>query len=404
MSLLINSAAGGLLKISPQEGVTLSPGQIISGRVEAVRDDGTVALNLSGFTVEAAAEVQLHPGQEVALEVIGRFAGRLYLKLAGDSTAAAGSAQLNGRLDRSRPADADRAVLFNILREFQLPLTEKNLASLLRDYLRRPANLGAALPQLLLALEQQSLPPAMLPALPASPPAPDLEFFRLLLAELLGEEWRSFSSRPEIAAPAGAEKAAGLLRDWLAIQKPLACLLRLIQVELGKKEEGAALPAARREELARTVEALLSEVLGQQLINTVDKSRPAHPDYCYFSWPLPSPASQCRAELRIYCRRGGRPLDLEDLYLVFCLQTPHLGSNRFDIRLRQREMEIRITVEKAEAVALVEEFWPELSQRLQALGYRASLRECRAGLPEPLRPRPDGGIAGEEIRHIDILV
>ena len=466
MSLLISPAAG-LLKIAPQEGVPSSPGQLISGRVEAVRDDGTVALNLAGRTVEAVAEVRLHPGQEVALEVIGRFAGRLYLKLATDSAAKGGSDQLPGRLDHGNLADAEQAVLFNTLREFQLPLTEKNLTSLLRlartlekpaaagetrnpqseflsenltdprpasaasrptldpgklrlagfilalglgdqpavwpvlrDYLQQPVNLGAELLRLLLALEQHGLSQV----LSASSPAPDLEFFRILLAELLGEEWRSTSSRPERAAPLGAEKAEGLLREWLAIQKPLAHLLRLIQFELGNKVTRAALLPAQREKLAGEVEASLSEALGQQLINTVDKSRPGQPDYYYFSWPLPPLASQYQAELRLYRRPGGCPLDLEDLYLVLCLQTPHLGSNHFDIHLRQREMEIRITVEKTEAVALVEEFWPELSRRLQALGYRADLRECRAGRPEPLRPRPEGRAAEEEIRRIDILV
>lgn len=656
-----------LQKSSALEGVALSPGQSISGKVQSVEQDGKVILNLAGKTVEAVSEVPLAAGQEINLEVVGRTDGRLYLKLSG---APAAASLLEPELLVNQLAappmstpNYNQTALVSTLLANQLPVTDKNLAALtrvasvlsslgeitgtaaaetgtagsqvraetaldlklagfiltaglkdqpevwpvLKDYFQQPSNLGASLEKLVQGLStltpgepaqpaagtvvpptadaavfseldrpvpagplqpggqtaaaarepapaaattSASPAPALTtaalessivitpgaapleevvptaPAVPAgtgtdkaaaeagqsavipdepavpmvsdriptqpkagaaapaanqqptqtvqpaaadgrggppqaalqtggvsvpvdetaaSPPAgvvvntmgaaasedvdaalgtakytapAELELYGRLLTELLGDSGQDSSPAGKVLTqmsaligllgkaeqPLDSESIKGQLKEWLSIQKPLTQLLNLVKTEIGKEEVARLLLHDKLVELGQAVNTSLQEVVGHQVINTVDKSQPTMPDYYYFSWPLQSQNQESQAELRVYRQKGrNQPLDMNDLYLVFCLRTPNLGTNRFDIHLLQKRMEFRVTVEKDGVVEMVKGAWPELAERMEELGFQADLIECRSGTPEQLRPQPEAKASLEGLRRIDVL-
>ncbi|MGI6648179.1 MAG: hypothetical protein ACOX5W_03730 [Bacillota bacterium] len=218
---------------------------------------------------------------------------------------------------------------------------------------------------------------------------------RLLLAEIIPP---GIADRPEALTR--------YLQGWPANSRAMADLLKLIMYELQYSEPSQKRLGTLAQIINQSTETVVNGLYGQQLLHTVDKSTLQQPDYYYFSWLMPPLGKEAQGELRVYKRdRSRRQLNLEELRVVFSLETPHLGRNLFDIQFRRsQELYFRVQVEKEGVHRLVEEYWPELSERLGRLGYRSILQECVVGKPEPLCPRPEPKTSLEQVKRVDIKV
>ena len=193
------------------------------------------------------------------------------------------------------------------------------------------------------------------------------------------------------------------LRDWPTNSTLLADFLEIVDQAILKSEASSRQwPESFRLTIHKLIQSITSELYGQQVLHTVDKSLIDRPNYYYFAWPLPFIEENAKGELRIYKREGKqKKLNIDNLRVVFCLETPHLGKNLFDLHFYHRELRFRVQVQQEEIGQMIVKYWPELAERLQLLGFRTHLQECRVGKPTSLRPEPEPLVDLQQVPRID---
>ena len=125
-----------ILNIAAMKGgeVSLSKGEVVSGTVQQVNDNGLIVINIKGRNIEAFSEVAVQEGQKLYLSVDDVRGGKTYLKvMTPDAMEKMESANLVANLRNMNVVANDASVqLARKLIQYQLPVTEKNLNELTR--------------------------------------------------------------------------------------------------------------------------------------------------------------------------------------------------------------------------------------------------------------------------------
>lgn len=125
-----------ILNIAAMKGgeVSLSKGEVVSGTVQQVNDNGLIVINIKGKNIEAVSEVPVQEGQKLYLSVDDVRGGKTYLKvMTPEALEKMESANLEANLRNMNIVANDASVqLARKLIQYQLPVTEKNLGELSR--------------------------------------------------------------------------------------------------------------------------------------------------------------------------------------------------------------------------------------------------------------------------------
>ncbi len=125
-----------VLNISSIKGgdVNLARGEVVSGVVKQVNENGLIVINIKGKNIEAVSEVPVQEGQKLYLSVDDVRGGKTYLKVMTPELMEkmeSGNIQANLRNMNVVANDASVQMARKLI-QYQLPVTEKNLNELSR--------------------------------------------------------------------------------------------------------------------------------------------------------------------------------------------------------------------------------------------------------------------------------
>ena len=174
------------------------------------------------------------------------------------------------------------------------------------------------------------------------------------------------------AAPAQAALTPGAEHAGQAQPPAHEVARRLIPALERALDGGAAPPGAA--ELRQTAERFVQATQFQQ-IQTILQPTPAEP---YVAFPLPLPAQQGEADLRLYVREeGGRArIDPNDVRLVIDLRLSQLKRVSVLVHLYQRQLSCHIETDSLPTQRLLEATAPELQDSLRGLGFAVDPIHC----------------------------
>ncbi|SHH15438.1 hypothetical protein SAMN02745221_01810 [Thermosyntropha lipolytica DSM 11003] len=115
-----------------EEGLKLSPGEILKGQVKDVKDNGLILIYLKGRLIEALSEVMLKPGDSLYLMVEDFKEGKAYLKVLNpERLNAIANDVLSLRLKEIgiSPREQDIMIARKLI-QYNLPLTGENIKKL----------------------------------------------------------------------------------------------------------------------------------------------------------------------------------------------------------------------------------------------------------------------------------
>jgi hypothetical protein len=407
------------------QGLNLLKGDLVTGWVEAVKDNGMVILNLGGQIIEAHSQVILQPDQVVNLQVQGWFKGQLLVKPWEPATQVLNTQGLVNILDNMGISISENSMAIAAkLLEFQLPITAQNIMAVQRSLgILGGVNEDSLQLAVFLLGSGSDLNPEGIKTLQGFFRQPgdlnqDLTSLLNLIngvgeGEQKGSEFGKLVSGLNLllekVVPSSTESPAVLadyLKEWPKNSRVLTELLKVINLKLENGSTFSATSSNIFDSVRQGIVAVVNELFGQQILHTLNKSTADQPDFYYFSYLMPPLGKEAKGELKVYKRENSRSkLSGDNLRVVFSLETPNLGVNQFDVQICRKELLFRVKVQNDEVCQMVVDFWPELTDCLKKLGYNSSLLECGVDKkPKLLRPKPEPKTIPRQVRRIDVQV
>ena len=359
---------------------TLTVGQLLEGKVVKALSDHTFLINFKGLEVVAESAVALKAGEQIQVGVV----------------------QTHPQMVVSLITEA---------------LPEQKVLSLIRSYLPLNLNWGELVESLsrILKGEERSL-------LEVTVGKEMVEQLVTCLSSLFYDEskvgesnyLRQFIERSGLLYE--SKLTHTLFQGEGAVQQPFATTARdlkglLLELSqkledgMGRSKEPGEVVSGKVGELLQMVHSSIKRIELHQLVNYLTGK---NDQQLVFQIPFALPEGVKTAEL--YLRYGGqrgkkKKSDHDEFYIIFLLAMRGLGDLRMDTHIVKKSINCTIQVGKKETAHFVKNNLSDLSQRLEALGFKVAKLECSVQRSKHLaQDTPLQGFSLLEIRLLDIMV
>jgi len=359
---------------------TLTVGQLLEGKMVKALSDHTFLINFKGLEVVAESAVALKAGEQIQVRVV----------------------QTHPQMVVSLITEA---------------LPEQKVLSLIRSYLPLNLNWGELVESLsrILKSEERSL-------LEVTVGKEMVEQLVTCLSSLFYDEskvgesnyLRQFIERSGLLYE--SKLTHTLFQGEGAVQQPFATTARdlkglLLELSqkledgMGRSKEPGEVVSGKVGELLQMVHSSIKRIELHQLVNYLTGK---NDQQLVFQIPFALPEGVKTAEL--YLRYGGqrgkkKKSDHDEFYIIFLLAMRGLGDLRMDTHIVKKSINCTIQVGKKETAHFVKNNLSDLSQRLEALGFKVAKLECSVQRSKHLaQDTPLQGFSLLEIRLLDIMV